>query len=83
MIFSVGDLVKRTVKPYDYWLGIVVKIDVIKKKLYKRQPPQDYYTIWVKWMMPEVISKVKPESYWVEDLEVVSKAIPPKGKEVG
>ena len=78
MIFSVGDLVKRTAKPYDYWLGIVVKIDVVKKKLYKSRPHQDYYTIWVKWTLPEVISNVKPESYWVEDLTIVSKAYTPK-----
>jgi len=80
MIFSVGDLVQRTVKPYNYWLGIVVKIDIIKKKLYKSRPPQDYYTIWVKWTLPETISKADPESYWVEDLTIVSKAkkpIPP------
>ena len=71
-------MVKRTAKPYDYWLGIVVKIDVVKKKLYKSRPHQDYYTIWVKWTLPEIISNVKPESYWVEDLEIVSKAYTPK-----
>ena len=79
-------MVKRTVKPYDYWLGIVVKIDVVKKKLYKSRPHQDYYTIWVKWTLPNALANVEPESYWVDDLQVVSKAkkpIPPKGNEVG
>lgn len=75
MLFRVGDLVKRTTKPYDYWLGVVVKIEVTKKKLYKSRPPQDFHTIWVKWTIPELLLKgVKPESYWVEDLVVVSKA---------
>ena len=74
-------MVKRTTKPYDYWLGIVVKIEVTKKKLYKSRPPQDFHTIWVKWTIPELLLKgVKPESYWVEDLEVVAKAQCPQSK---
>ena len=73
-------MVKRTVKPYDYWLGIVVKIDITKKKLYKSRPPQDFYTIWVKWTSPDALLMSKPESYWVEDLEVVAKAQCPQSK---
>ena len=69
-------MVQRTVKPYNYWLGIVVKIDIEKRKMYKSRPPQDFYVIWVKWTLPEAISKAEPESYWVEDLTIVSKAKP-------
>ena len=79
MLFQVGDLVKRTHPPYDYWLGIVVDIEVKKYKLYQRRPPQDMTTIWVKWMnigTPEARLSMawEPESYWAEDLQVVSKA---------
>ena len=74
MIFSVGDLVKRTYPPYDYWLGIVVDVEVKKYKVYQSRPPQDLITIWVQWMnIPNALSH-EPESYWVEDLEVVSKS---------
>ena len=79
-------MVKRTTKPYDYWLGIVVEVETVKKKLYKHRPPQDYYTIWVKWTLANALANVEPESYWVEDLQVVSKVkkpIPPVGNEVG
>lgn len=67
-------MVKRTVKPYDYWLGIVVKIDVEKKKPYKNRVSEYYHTIWVKWTIPDTLAHVGAESYWVEDLQVVSKA---------
>ena len=83
MLFQVGDLVKRTHPPYDYWLGIVVRIETEQKRLYKSRPPQDHNTIWVKWMnigTPEARLSIawEPESYWAEDLTVVSRAPPTK-----
>jgi len=75
----VGDLVKP-VKPYDYWLGIVVEVETVKKKLYKHRPNQEFTTVWVKWTMPIAVANIEPESYWVDDLHVVSKAIPPRAK---
>ena len=78
---TVGDLVKRTVKPYDSWLGIVVRVDPAKKKLHSNKPPQYFTTVWVKWTIPnQLLSNFKPEAYRVEDLQVVSKAIPPSDK---
>ena len=76
MLFRVGDLVKRTTKPYDYWLGIVVKIERITHKAVKFPAckNQTYDTIWVKWTTPNTIPDTEPESYWAEDLTVVSKA---------
>ena len=75
-------MVKRTTKPYDYWLGIVVKIDVTKKKLYKSRPPQEFQTIWVKWTKPAILANMEPDPnpYWVEDLEIVAKAQYPQIK---
>ena len=79
-IFSVGDLVKRTLPPYDYWLGIVIKIETISSKAVKFPAckNQTYDTIWVKWMnigTPEARLSMgwEPESYWAEDLQIVSK----------
>lgn len=76
MLFKVGDLVKRTVKPYDYWLGVIVKIERITHKAVKFPAckNQTYDTIWVKWTTPAKLAREEPESYWAEDLTVVSKA---------
>ena len=82
MLFRVGDLVKRTHPPYDYWLGIVVKIERMTSKAVKFPAckNQTYDTIWVKWMNIGDTSEGRlaidwePESYWAEDLSVVSKA---------
>ena len=76
MLFRVGDLVKRTQPPYDYWLGIVVKIETVTSKAirFPACKNQTYDTIWVKWTTPNTIPDTEPESYWAEDLTVVSKA---------
>lgn len=76
MLFKVGDLVKRTQPPYDYWLGIVVKIETVTSKAirFPACKNQTYDTIWVKWTSPAKLAEVDPESYWAEDLTVVSKA---------
>ena len=79
-IFSVGDLVKRTHPPYDYWLGIVIKIETISSKAIKFPAckNQTYDTIWVKWTNiatseGRLSMGWEPESYWAEDLQIVSK----------
>tara|TARA_B100000676_G_scaffold154598_1_gene152484 strand:- start:1980 stop:2306 length:327 start_codon:yes stop_codon:yes gene_type:complete len=79
MLFQVGDLVKRVHPPHDYWLGIVVKIETVNSKAiqFPACKNQTYETIWVKWMnigTPETRLSMawEPESYWAEDLEVVS-----------
>ena len=76
MLFRVGDLVKRSTKRYDYLLGVIVKIERITHKAVKFPAckNQTYDTIWVKWTTPATLVGEEPESYWAEDLTVVSKA---------
>ena len=76
MLFKVGDLVKRTYPRYDYLVGIVVRIEKVGSKAIKFPAckNQTYETIWVKWTnLPSGVSW-EEESYWAEDLQVLSSA---------
>ena len=67
-------MVKRTHPPYDYWLGIVVKIERVSSKAVKFPAckNQTYDTIWVQWTNSNLY-QAGAESYWAEDLKVISK----------
>ena len=72
MLFNVGDLVKRTHPDYDHMVGVVV--EVIDREEVGRRDRQyvPQYVIWVKWQ--RIRDMPGPtESYWVEDLQVISK----------
>ena len=76
MLFKVGDLVKRVYPRYDYLVGVVVRIERIDSKAIKFPAckNQTYETIWVKWTnLPSGVNW-EEESYWAEDLQVLSSA---------
>ena len=70
MLFSVGDLVKRIgTDPFVHHLtGIVIRVEPVTSKKF---PACKNHTIWVKWLTPYIEEE---ESYWAEDLTVISKA---------
>ena len=72
MIFSVGDMVKRTFKDYSHMKGIVTKIVTNELKRSSRGKSQPHHTLMVRWFYPYWIPQ--DEAYWVEDLEIISKA---------
>lgn len=74
MLFSVGDLVKRTWNPRDLenQIGIVVKIIKTDLRRNRKQIPQAHLTLMVRWLYPTIYKEEEP--YWVEDLEIISKA---------
>ena len=78
MLFNVGDLVKRTHPDYDHLVGVVVEVidrgETVRKS--RRAGGRGQYIpqliIWVKWQ--RIRDMPGPtESYWVEDLQVISK----------
>lgn len=80
MLFSVGDLVKRTWNPRDLenQIGIVVKIIKTDLRRNRKQIPQAHLTLMVRWLYPTIYKEEEP--YWVEDLQIISKAKQTKAK---
>ncbi len=72
MMFSVGDMVKRTFRDYSHMKGIVTKVIANDLRRSNKSKPQPHYTLMVRWFSPYWVPQ--DEAYWVEDLEIISKA---------
>lgn len=71
-MFKKGDLVRRTHHRYSHMVGVVVSVIQNEMRRSSRHKNSPHLTIMVNWTQPTYISE--PEPYWVEDLEVISKA---------
>ena len=79
LLFNVGDLVRRTHPDFNHMVGVVVEVvdrgEVVRNS--RRAGGRGKYVpqliIWVRWQLPKSREMESAESYWIEDLQVISK----------